>query len=439
MSTMNYILGRPDDDDPRKKALLVQPVNGALQMGGARIGAVPYEANMGGGGAATVSQQSGTPVAQPQQGQSGTTATPAQQNPQPQPPQAQGGLVNNFIAPWNAYKSQKEQVQQAIQGVPQKAYPTFDLNQVEAMENSPNVATLPGKRPMAQWARNVFYPDGVTGSPTTSADEQVARLNKNGIQANGIPSAQQPEGGLRNGKKQTGAQPAQQGNTPGLDLSNLDMQKVIDFLQTRAGDIETPEQRKAREKKERQKKMWGAISDGISALSNLYFSNKGAPIQYDPTQTMTGKAQERFDQLMKEREKRKDDYLTHYMRLLAEKRARESAAAQQAYYDSLSKYREAQGNAAEQNANTRQEVGKSQVAKNEADTRRSNAQTAYTNDRREHPEKYKSSGKSGGKTSSGKSGGKKSSRSSSARPGRSSSRSSSGGGASSGSGKPRLF
>lgn len=78
----------------------------------------------------------------------------------------------------------------------------------------------------------------------------------------------------------------------------------IAALEEEAGKIdrETPEEKKKREKRERRSKLFSAIGDGISALSNLYFTTKGAPSMYDPSLSLSKRNQERIDRLRKERE-----------------------------------------------------------------------------------------------------------------------------------------
>lgn len=49
---------------------------------------------------------------------------------------------------------------------------------------------------------------------------------------------------------------------------------------------ETEAERKKRERMERSKKVIGAVSDGLRALSNLFFTAKGAPSMYDPNSSM---------------------------------------------------------------------------------------------------------------------------------------------------------
>lgn len=72
---------------------------------------------------------------------------------------------------------------------------------------------------------------------------------------------------------------------------------------------ETPEQAKARQRRERREKVFSAIGDGISALSNLYFATKGAPNMYDPTANMSETTRKRWERINKEREVDNDKYL----------------------------------------------------------------------------------------------------------------------------------
>lgn len=64
---------------------------------------------------------------------------------------------------------------------------------------------------------------------------------------------------------------------------------------------ESDEERKAREKKERRDALFAAIGDGVSALSNLYFTTKGSP-SFDQSKSLTKAQQEVVDRKRKERE-----------------------------------------------------------------------------------------------------------------------------------------
>ena len=65
---------------------------------------------------------------------------------------------------------------------------------------------------------------------------------------------------------------------------------------------ETEEQRKKRERMERSKKVIGAVSDGLRALSNLFFTAKGAPSMYDPNSSMIKVAEKKAKEAEAKRE-----------------------------------------------------------------------------------------------------------------------------------------
>lgn len=76
----------------------------------------------------------------------------------------------------------------------------------------------------------------------------------------------------------------------------------------------TAEQQQEADRRERTNKTIAGISDMLSALSNLYFTTKGAPNDYDPKNSLSGKMMERYDQLRKERETRDKEYNTGLQR-----------------------------------------------------------------------------------------------------------------------------
>ena len=87
----------------------------------------------------------------------------------------------------------------------------------------------------------------------------------------------------------------------------------------------TPEERAAEAKRNRRNAMFAAISDGISALSNLYFTTKGAPNSFNGGSTLSGKMYERQRQLEKEREAMDKDYINGYLRAMEMDRNRDNA------------------------------------------------------------------------------------------------------------------
>ena len=85
----------------------------------------------------------------------------------------------------------------------------------------------------------------------------------------------------------------------------------------------TAEQIEAQKKKQKREAMFAAIGDGISALSNLFFTTRYAPNSFDPSKGMTAKARERFDRIRLERDANKRQYLEGYMRAAAMDEARD--------------------------------------------------------------------------------------------------------------------
>lgn len=64
----------------------------------------------------------------------------------------------------------------------------------------------------------------------------------------------------------------------------------------------TQEQLEKEKKKQKRDQIFAAIGDGISALSNLYFTTQYAPNMYTGKDTMSERTRVRYDKLMKDRE-----------------------------------------------------------------------------------------------------------------------------------------
>lgn len=79
---------------------------------------------------------------------------------------------------------------------------------------------------------------------------------------------------------------------------------------------ETEEERKKRERKERSKQIIAAVGDGLMALSNLYFTTKGAPNMYNhETMSQQKPLQDKLDKIKKEREANADKYLQYSLKI----------------------------------------------------------------------------------------------------------------------------
>ena len=78
----------------------------------------------------------------------------------------------------------------------------------------------------------------------------------------------------------------------------------------------TEEELEKERKREKREKIFAAIGDGIAALSNLYFTTQGAPNAFDPKNSLSAKAQERWEKLKKERDENGRYYTAAYMQAM---------------------------------------------------------------------------------------------------------------------------
>lgn len=78
----------------------------------------------------------------------------------------------------------------------------------------------------------------------------------------------------------------------------------------------TEEDLEKERKKQKRESIFAAIGDGISALSNLFFTTQYAPNAYDPSKGMTAVTRARWDKLKKEREANHREYMEGFMRAM---------------------------------------------------------------------------------------------------------------------------
>ena len=78
--------------------------------------------------------------------------------------------------------------------------------------------------------------------------------------------------------------------------------------------LESDEERKKREKKERAKKIIAAVGDGIRAISNLYFTSQYAP-NMQAKKSQVGAVSDQIAQLKAERDKNADQYNNFMLQL----------------------------------------------------------------------------------------------------------------------------
>lgn len=106
------------------------------------------------------------------------------------------------------------------------------------------------------------------------------------------------------------------GVSPHNDTMGYDQQ--IAALQEAANRVkpETEEERKKRERREKSAKIVSAVSDGLQALSNLFFTTRGAPNMYDHKEaSQLTPLQENLEKLKAERQANADKYLQYSLKI----------------------------------------------------------------------------------------------------------------------------
>lgn len=162
-------------------------------------------------------------------------------------------------------------------------------------------------------------------TPPENAHEQAARMNQQTAEGmlNGSIPTDKPSVPIVK-KEEQKPQPKQ--------LSYADMYKMLNPERE-----ETAEQKANREKKERTKARIAALGDGLRALSNIYFSTKGAKVIHNPESDMTKVVNKRKEYMDAQREKNRAAWLAGYQRALAlDEEARKNnltLAEQMRYHD----------------------------------------------------------------------------------------------------------
>lgn len=180
--------------------------------------------------------------------------------------------------------------------------------------------------------------------------------------------------------------PEQQQRVDATAGTDRQIKTIQDWMDSEENRPETPEQRKKRERREKSKRIIAAVSDGISALSNLFFTTQYAPNMYNHEKgSMTTAVGKRLDQLKAERENKRDQYLNFSLKLgdLENQRAatlRELEAQQERQKLAREKaQREAEAHgwaAALQPDKQREQAGKANKAEQEAIAAQAEAEAA---------------------------------------------------------------
>ena len=164
--------------------------------------------------------------------------------------------------------------------------------------------------------------DGTAGSAVPTFDWNTGTMKGNEQQPITVPyePGKEPKDAVPVTKKAplptpAGAQPPEA--APPAKAPERKMSYVEMFRQMSPYKPPTAEELENARKKEKRDKVFAAIGDGIAALSNLYFTTKGAPNAFDPRNSLSAKARERWDKLNKEREENARYYMQEAMKTQA--------------------------------------------------------------------------------------------------------------------------
>lgn len=106
--------------------------------------------------------------------------------------------------------------------------------------------------------------------------------------------------------------PHKEPEVTGLDRS---IKAYRDWLDAERYRPETPEERSERERKERSRRIISAVGDGISALSNLFFTTHYAPSAYKHETGLSANLERHLDKLTAERQQKADRYYNYALQL----------------------------------------------------------------------------------------------------------------------------
>lgn len=93
-------------------------------------------------------------------------------------------------------------------------------------------------------------------------------------------------------------------------------QDVFDYLEARKAEKKLPTKEQLEKERRRRKtdSIIAGITDGVSALANLFFTTKYAPsLSFKPENSMSAKVKERYDKLKEKHEKDAEDYYNYAM------------------------------------------------------------------------------------------------------------------------------
>lgn len=186
-----------------------------------------------------------------------------------------------------------------LQGVPQQ---TGEKNAQGIMGNN-NLMNSPAS------VQNTTTNVALNNSPNNTQDNQhptQQRSQPTGTQATQATAGYEtPEEAYQRVMNEKGGEPSAARKKQAQSLSEL-----TQYIEELGSTSKPDNERKAKENKHaRQRALFAAIGDGLMALSNLYFTAKGAPNAYNPNASLSKANLDRWEKMKAQREKDADKYM----------------------------------------------------------------------------------------------------------------------------------
>lgn len=196
-----------------------------------------------------------------------------------------------------------EQSQSAAPVGPPKG--SLDWAEQNSGGNAPGLKPTANPAPGTQEAYEQAQATSTTTNPTSTA---VISTTENRQDA--------PAASTDTEQETPAVSPEQQQRVDATAGTDRQIKTIQDWMDSEEHRPETPEERKKRERREKSKKIIAAVSDGISALSNLFFTTQYAPNMYNHEKgSMMKPVNDRIEKLKAEREKNADKYLQFSLKL----------------------------------------------------------------------------------------------------------------------------
>lgn len=175
----------------------------------------------------------------------------------------------------------------------------------------PKTAPEQQARPKSPMPAPVSSSSGVTQDATLNplTSDQVSRLQQP------LPAPISPTQVVQREQAGKGTVGEQRLETPEeVKPKRFSYAEMFSMLNPRAEM--TPEEQEKEKKRNRSRRIISAIGDGISALSNLYFTTQGAPNAYTGQNTLSAAYQRRHDTLNARRNAERDKWMAGYLNAL---------------------------------------------------------------------------------------------------------------------------